>query len=88
MGIYFRSPPPHPHPPFSPSLISLMVSVDVKHHVYSLTYWNTLHTTQTPQTGYAASSLQCPLDPSTSGGTCFYFKRGHVPNGLVTRNVL
>ena len=23
-----------PHPPFSPSLISLMVSVDVKHHVY------------------------------------------------------
>ena len=25
-------------PPFSPSLISLMVSVDVKHHVYLLTY--------------------------------------------------
>ena len=24
---------------FSPSLISLMVSVDVKHHVYLLTYW-------------------------------------------------
>ena len=24
-------------PPFSPSLISLMVSVDVKHHVYLLT---------------------------------------------------
>ena len=32
-------PPPHPPhpPPFSPSLISLMVSVDVKHHVYLLT---------------------------------------------------
>ena len=31
---------PHLHtlPPFSPSLISLMVSVDVKHHVYLLTY--------------------------------------------------
>ena len=31
---------PHLHtsfPPFSPSLISLMVSVDVKHHVYLLT---------------------------------------------------
>ena len=27
--------PPHPHP-FSPSLIGLMVSVDVKHHVYLL----------------------------------------------------
>ena len=27
-----------PFPPFSPSLISLMVSVDVKHHVYFLTY--------------------------------------------------
>ena len=26
-----------PSPPFSPSLISLMVSVDVKHHVYLLT---------------------------------------------------
>ena len=26
-----------PFPPFSPSLISLMVSVDVKHHVYLLT---------------------------------------------------
>ena len=25
-----------PFPPFSPSLISLMVSVDVKHHVYLL----------------------------------------------------
>ena len=34
-------PPPSissPPPPFSPSLISLMVSVDVKHHVYLLTY--------------------------------------------------
>ena len=30
-------PPPYPLPPLSPSLISLMVSVDVKHHVYSLT---------------------------------------------------
>ena len=27
----------HPLPPFSPSPISLMVSVDVKHHVYLLT---------------------------------------------------
>ena len=31
--------PPYPlPPPFSPSLISLAVSVDVKHHVYLLTY--------------------------------------------------
>ena len=27
-------PPPYPLPPFSPSLINLVVSVDVKHHVY------------------------------------------------------
>ena len=27
--------PPYPLPPHSPSLISFMVSVDVKHHVYS-----------------------------------------------------
>ena len=32
-------PPPSPHvSSFSPSLISLMVSVDVKHHVYLLIY--------------------------------------------------
>ena len=42
IGIYSPSSPtslgPTPFPPFSPSLISLMVSVDVKHHVYLLTY--------------------------------------------------
>ena len=32
------TPIPTPLPPFSPSLISLMVSVDVKHHVCLLTY--------------------------------------------------
>ena len=31
-------PPPYPLPPIFPSLISLMISVDVKHHVYLLTY--------------------------------------------------
>ena len=39
IGIYILSLLPHLHttfPPFSPSLISLMVSVDVKHHVYLL----------------------------------------------------
>ena len=30
------APPPYPFSPFSPSLISLMVSVEVKHHVYLL----------------------------------------------------
>ena len=34
MYIVPLTPPPYPLPPFSPSLISLMVSVDVKHHVY------------------------------------------------------
>ena len=40
IGIYYSpSPPYHHHPPplLSPSLISLVVSVDVKHHVYLLT---------------------------------------------------
>ena len=38
IGIYALRlpPPPYPLPSFSPSLISLMVSVDVKHHVYLL----------------------------------------------------
>ena len=36
IGIYSPS-SPSSIPPFSPSLISLMVSVDVKHHVYLLT---------------------------------------------------
>ena len=31
-----------PFPPFSPSLISRTVSVDVKHHIYLLIYLNTL----------------------------------------------
>ena len=35
--VYIISLSPHLHTPFSPSLISLMVSVDVKHHVYLLT---------------------------------------------------
>ena len=35
---FLPPPPPHTHTPFSPFLISLMVSVDVKHHVYLLTY--------------------------------------------------
>ena len=36
IGIYSPSSPTSipPVPPFFPSLISLMVSVDVKHHVY------------------------------------------------------
>ena len=35
-------PPPYPPTPFSPSLISLTVSVDVKHHVYLLSVWITV----------------------------------------------
>ena len=35
--ISLSPPPPYPLPPFSPSLISRTVSVDVKHHVYLLT---------------------------------------------------
>ena len=36
--VYYLPPPHTPLPnPFSPSLISLIVSVDVKHHVYLLT---------------------------------------------------
>ena len=31
-------PPPPPPPPFSPPLISPVVSVDIKHHVYVLTF--------------------------------------------------
>ena len=38
---FFPLPPlPYPLPPFSPSLISLMVSVDVKQHVYLLSRQN------------------------------------------------
>ena len=37
IGTYSPSPPTSiPPPPFSPYLISLMVFVDVKHHVYLL----------------------------------------------------
>ena len=43
---YIISLSPHLHTsssPFSPSLISLMVSVDVKHHVYLLTYHQSIN---------------------------------------------
>ena len=45
-GKYILSLFPHlltPFPPFSPSLISLVVSVDVKHHVYLLSTQAALH---------------------------------------------
>ena len=39
IGIFFPSSPTSiPLPPFSPSLINVMVSVDVKHHVYLFSY--------------------------------------------------
>ena len=44
-------PYPHLHPPFSPSLISLTVSVNVKHHVYLLMI---LHTTAMTTNGLSA----------------------------------
>ena len=43
---YIISLSPHlhtPFPPFSPSLISLMVSVDVKHHVYFTSFVSYMH---------------------------------------------
>ena len=52
IGIYSPSSPTSIlPPPFSPSLISLMVSVDVKHHVYLLT----VTTRMTPALGWACS---------------------------------
>ena len=42
-----------PPPPFSPSLISFMVSVDVKHHVYLLTYAFQHLPPNSARTGYA-----------------------------------
>ena len=57
-------PPLHtPLPPFFPSLISLVVSVDVMHHVYLLTYQSTgrLHRTKQCKTSLFvfAGSLSC-----------------------------
>jgi len=46
----FFPPPPYPLTPFSPSLIRLMASVDVKHHVYLELIFNTQSTmTVTPK---------------------------------------
>ena len=57
-GIIIISLSPHLHTsslsPFSPSLISLMVSVDVEHHVYLLTY-NAQPVTNTNSVGFLRS---------------------------------
>ena len=42
-------------------------------------HWNTLTTTKTSQTGQATSSLQCPLDLSTSGWLLLIFL--YIPDG-------
>ena len=46
--------------------------------------WNTLHTTKTSQTGQATSSLQRPLDPSTSGWLLLLFL--YIPDGASPSN--
>ena len=55
--IITTSIPPPPPPPFSPSLISLMVSVDVKHHVYLH-----LHTPPPPPFSPSLISLMVSMD--------------------------
>ena len=47
--------------------------------VKSVSHWNTLYTTKTSQTGQATSSLQRPLDPSTSGWLLHLFL--YIPDG-------
>ena len=60
-------PPPKPLSPFSPSLISLMVSVDVKHHVYLLT---------TPMIGRGAPA-QKPTRLITCVSSVIFFRRSY-----------
>ena len=61
----FSLPPPSPSP--SPSLISLMVSVDVKHHIYLLTYWLAVHglprSFRVERCGQATPSFSLPPSP-------------------------
>ena len=47
--------------------------------VKSVSHWNTLYTTKTSQTDQATSSLQRPLDPSTSGWLLLLFL--YIPDG-------
>ena len=63
-------PPPYPLPPFSSSLISLVVSVDVKHHVYLL-YGST---TVLENDEKGPSSVR----PNTTGSNCFKHNAGET----------
>jgi len=49
--------------------------------VKRVSHWNTLSTTKTPQTGQATSSLQRPLDPSTSELLFLQFLYIYSPDG-------
>ena len=66
IGIYSPSSPTSiPPSHYSPSLISLMVSVDVKHHVYLLTALGQIHTAAMAAAACSLSSqLHTPFSPS------------------------
>ena len=67
IGIYSTSPPPpYPLPPFSPCLISLMVSVDVKHSVDLLSNRLTALLSLTVVIGYCLGRLQVHLVSGTT----------------------
>ena len=72
-------PPQSPFPPFSPSLISLMVSVDVKHHVYLLTPQSTVSTSDLQWFLTWVNTPFNPLSQQSALQLCSGFSRGLIP---------
>ena len=77
-------PPPYPLPLFSPSLISLMVSVDVKHSVYLLTYF---YLSQLVGKGHNALIVLI-VSVTVLIGACVFSCHRPVFSGILTGNLL
>ena len=89
---------PHLHTPFSPSLISLMVSVDVKHHVYfvhkterGLGRKTTIESNDGPEiSDTGRENIRHPWSPFGAGKCCgesalrFQMGRGEHPTSLAS----
>ena len=82
---YIISLSPNLHTPFSPSIISLMVSVDLKHYVYLLTKFMTNERSKSPYTNTIHCIVTSPPPPKKKKHCCkhTFYKTTHQTSPCV-----